>query len=194
MRLERLSEENFNDYEKLTNCNNSGCFCAFWHGKWKTVEEWKEREKTRPLENRELVRQKLRFGFHPGVLAYDGNDLVAWISVGPLPEYYWAWKRVAHLGETAITVGGIVCISVAPERRGTGIQPALLNALLEYGKNQNWKAIEGYPFDDAAYERHGKAVAWPGKTDGFVKSGFKRVGEHWINHPEWPRSIYQIEL
>ncbi|MEK7357434.1 MAG: hypothetical protein AAB250_13360 [Bdellovibrionota bacterium] len=195
IRVERLSEKNFGDFEKLTSCAaDGGCYCAFWHGKWSSVEEWKERERTRPLENRELIRQKMNFGFHVGVLAYRDDSLLAWISVGPLTEYYWTWKRVAKLGEEAGSVAGITCITIAPEFRSQKLQGDILRALGVYGAGLGWKAIEGYPFETSAYERHGKTVAWPGKVDGFSAAGYTRVDSHWLNHPEWERAIYRAEL
>lgn len=159
-----------------------------------TVDEWKERERTRPLENRDLIRQKMNFGFHVGVLAYRDSQLVAWVSVGPLPEYYWTWKRVVKVGEEANLVAGITCIAIAPSLRSQKLQPELLLALSAYGKSQGWKAIEGYPFEESAYKNHGKAVAWPGKADGFSQAGYKKTEAHWLNHPEWERSIYRFDL
>ena len=195
IRIERLSEKNFSDYEKLTSCGvDGGCYCAFWHGKWKSVDEWKEREKTRPLENRDLIRQKMNLGFHVGVLVYQNDKLAAWISVGPLPEYYWNWKRVAQVGENANQVAAITCLTIAPELRSQKLQVPILQALSEYGKAQGWKAIEGYPFESSAYEKHGKSVAWPGKAAGYISAGYSRTGAHWLNHPDFERSIYQIEL
>lgn len=195
IRIERLNEKNFSDYEKLTSCGtDGGCYCAFWHGKWNSVDEWKEREKTRPLENRDLIRQKMNFGFHVGALAYRGSELVAWISVGPITEYYWTWKRVAKVGEEANQIAGITCITISPELRSQKLQSEILVSLKAYGKNQGWKTIEGYPFEESAYKNHGKAVAWPGKVDGFIAAGFEKADSHWLNHPEWERSIYRAQL
>lgn len=195
MRIEKLSETNFADFEKLTSCAaDGGCYCAFWHGKWKSVDEWKERERTRPLENRDLIRQKVNFGFHVGALVYRHQDLIAWISVSPLTEYYWTWKRVAKLGDESNAVAGITCITIAPEFRSQGLQGEILLELNKYGRGLGWKAIEGYPFEESTYKNHGKSVAWPGKVDGFMKAGYKKIESHWLNHPEWERSIYRVEL
>lgn len=195
LRIERLAEANFADYERLTACGaDGGCYCAFWHGKWRSVDEWKERERTRPLENRELIRQMVSFGFHVGALAYRGGELLAWLSVGPLPETYWTWKRVAQVGLEAHLVAGITCITIAPELRGQRLQGSVLRALSEHGRAQGWRAIEGYPFDASAFAKHGKAVSWPGRVEGFVEAGYERVGAHWLDHPDSARSIYRVEL
>ena len=195
IRIERLTEANFADYEKLTSCESGGgCYCAFWHQKWTSMDGWDERKKTAPIMNRETVRDRVRSGFHVGVLAYRGADLVAWISVGPLIDFYWTWRRVVQVGEASRTTAGIVCMTVSPSMRKQGLQPTLLNALKEYGKAQGWTALEGYPFDTEAVEKHRDGVIWPGLGAGFSEAGFERVGPHWLNFPDYPRSIYQVSL
>lgn len=195
--LRPLTEGNFADYEALTRAEASGktgCYCAFWHQKFTSSAEWERRQKEEPQKNRDAVLARVRGGFHVGVLAYDGDDLLAWISVGPVNEVYWAWKRAAALGPDAATTAAITCFSLAPQRRGDGLQTTLLEALVAYGMGAGWLAIEGYPFDAAAFERHGAKVAWPGAPQGFQAAGFEVVGPHWLTHPEWPRSIMRRSL
>lgn len=195
IRIEKLSEENFADYEALT-CGQShgGCYCSFWHQKWTSMEDWEKCQKETPERNRQIVYEKMRSGFHVGVLAYYDDKLLAWLSVGPLTDFYWTWKRTAHVGEEARSVAGITCFTVVPEFRGQGMQARILEALKEYGRSQGWTAIEGYPFDASALEKHRDEVIWPGVTKGFAESGFQRVTEHWLNHPEAERSIYRYDL
>jgi hypothetical protein len=194
-RIERLSENNFADYEKLTSCESGGgCYCAFWHQKITSMQEWDQRKQESPGLNRQTILDKVRTGYHVGVLVYRNQELVDWISVGTLPESYWTWKRVAQVGEEANLVAGITCITISPQLRSQKLQAEILLSLKEYGKSLGWKSIEGYPYEEKAYQTHGKAVAWPGKVEGFVKAGFEKVGPHWLNHPEWERSIYRISL
>lgn len=195
IRIERLSEKNFADFEKLTSCESGGgCYCAFWHQKIASMEEWDQRKQKNPQLNRQTILDKVRTGYHVGVLAYRDQELVAWISVGPLTEFYWAWKRVVKIGDEANVTAGITCITISPELRSQKLQSEILLSLKAYGKNQGWKTIEGYPFEEIAYKNHGKAVAWPGKVDGFVAGGFEKEGAHWLNHQDWPRSIYKVQL
>lgn len=195
IRIEKLSQANFKDYESLTSCQkDGGCYCAFWHQKWNSLKEWEDRQASEPLRNRDTVLNKVDSGFHVGVLAYQGDELLAWISVGPLPEYYWTWKRVAALGEEARLIAGITCITIAEKYRGQALQPELLRALNSYGKTQGWAAIEGYPFDESAYLKHGKTLAWPGNPKGFAKAGYERIEAHWMNNAGYERSIFRKSL
>lgn len=193
--LKTLSLDNFSDYEKLTSCESGGgCYCSFWHQKWASMADWEKCKKETPEINRSIVFEKVRSKFHVGVLAYDGENLVAWVSVGPLIDFYWTWRRAGVLQGDAKETAGIVCFTVAPEYRNRGVQKIVLEALKDYGRQQKWKAIEAYPFDKSAIEKHKSDVVWPGMEKGYVEAGFTRVGPHWLSSNEAERSIYKLTL
>ncbi len=195
IRIARLTEENFSDYEALTSCESGGgCYCSFWHQKISSMQEWDQRKKESPMLNRQIVLDKVKTGFHVGVLAYQENDLLAWISIGPLTDFYWTWKRMIQIGDDAKHIAGITCFTISPPHRGKGLQSAILIALKEYGHQQGWKAIEGYPFDASAVEKHKDHVLWPGLIKGFEEAGFKRVGAHWLSSAEAERSLYRMTI
>lgn len=195
IQIQRLNETPFSDYASLTSCESGGgCYCSFWHQKFTSLEEWETCKKETPLINRQIVFEKMRSGFHVGVLAYQDNDLVAWLSVGPLIDFQWTWKRVVQLGEIAKSIAGITCFTVAPKFRGKGLQSKILMALKDYGKSQGWVSIEGYPFDESALERQKEHAIWPGLAKGFIGAGFSYHSPHWLNGPGWERSIYRADL
>lgn len=197
IRLETLNTQNFPDYEALT-CKEAngktGCFCAFWHQKWNSLEEWEKRQKEEPLKNRDMVKAKMHGGFHVGVLAYEENKLIGWVSLGPLTDFNWTMKRALKLGEAAHKTAGILCFNLAPDYRGKGYQELLLRELITYAKAQAWETLEGYPFDESARNLHGDKVAWPGYPESFVAAGFKRSEAHWLSQNEWERSIFTAAL
>lgn len=79
IRLEPLTEANFDAFEKLlVETGEAGCFCSFWHGKL-DMAEWKEREKCEPGKNRDTTLSRIREGFKIGVLAYEGETCVGWV-------------------------------------------------------------------------------------------------------------------
>jgi len=195
LRIEQLSESNFKDYEALTSCQGvGGCYCAFWHQKITSMAEWEARQKEDPLLNRESVLIKVRTGYHVGVLAYSGEDLAAWISVGPLTDFYWTWKRVAKLGEGSKNIAGIMCFTMAQKFRGKGLQAKILNELKVYAKEKGWKVIEAYPFDANAIEKYKDDVIWPGMAKGYAAAGFERIDSHWLSSEDAGRSIYRVEV
>ncbi len=181
--LQKLTLDNFSDYESLTSCQSGGgCYCSFWHQKWSSMADWEKCQKKRLKSIAVLFLKKVKSNFHVGVLAYDNTELVAWISVGPIVDFYWTWKRVAALGDLSKTTAGIVCFTIAKSQRGKGRQKEILEALQAYGKNEGWTSIEGYPFDTSAIEKHKENVIWPGITKGFLMLDFKKTGPHWLSH------------
>ena len=158
------------------------------------MDEWEKQKSETPERNKACVLEKIRGRFHLGVLAYRDKDLVAWISVGPLTDFYWTWKRVVQVGENAKTIAAIPCITRKTEFRNVVSEASLLTALKQYGKEQDWTAIEGYPFERETIDRHGSKFTWPGFPEDFMEAGFNRVDSHWLSSTEYPRSIYRVEL
>lgn len=190
-----LSEDRMPDFELLTaEQEHGGCYCAFWHLRITSMDQWIDRQRDTPELNLACIRGRITAGFHTGVLAYREGELLAWISVSPVPEVYWTWRRVAALGEEARTVAGITCINMVPAARGAGLQRPLLEALSEYGRAQGWSAIEAYPFDDEAVARHGAGLHWPGLAKRFREAGYVRVEPHWLSSEDHPRSVYRVDL
>jgi hypothetical protein len=194
IRLEKLTEENFEAFSSFINCEDDGCYCSFWHQKISSMEEWDQLKSKTPEKNKSCLLEKVRSRFHVGVLAYQGSELVAWISVGPAIDFYWAWRRITQLGDSAKTVAIIPCITRKTELRNQITETELLLALKDYAKTQGWSAIEGYPFNRETLDRLGESFTWPGYPEDFEKAGFKRIGDHWLNSKEYSRSIYRVDL
>jgi GNAT superfamily N-acetyltransferase len=194
--VEKLTLANFADYEALTKCQGQGgCYCSFWHQKWPSMDAWHQAQREAPDDNRAMVLQKVKAGFHVGALVYADGRPVAWVAVGALPEFYWTWRRVARLGEAAAReTAGILCLAVAADQQGKGWQARILEALKAYGREQGWRTLEGYPFDDVAVAKHGKDLAWPGFATVFERCGFERVDAHWLSQPGFERSIFRVAL
>ena len=98
LELKPLTEENFEEFASFLNCEDSGCYCSFWHQKFTSMEEWDKRKAKAPELNKSCMLDRVRSKFHLGSLVYRGKNLVAWVSVGPLIDFYWTWRRVAQLG------------------------------------------------------------------------------------------------
>ncbi len=193
--LEKLTLSNFSDYDTLTSCQSEGgCYCSFWHQKWSSMSDWEKSKKETPQMNRSMVLEKVKSQFHVGVLAYDNSELVAWISVGPITDFYWTWRRIGQLGEVSKTTAGILCFAMPDSQKGKGRQKEILNALKDYGRKQGWTSIEGYPFDSSALEKHGDKVIWPGVVKGFIEAGYQKIAAHWLSQKEAERSIFSFNL
>lgn len=196
IRIEQLSEENFEDYASIAAKGSDGkiCYCSFWHQKWSSMEEYDNAKKDGPEKLKNCVLEKVRSNFHVGVVAYFDDEPCAWISVGPLIDFYWTWRRVAQIGEEAKTVAGITCFTTAKKYRNLEIKIATLEALKLYGKEKGWTKIEGYPFSEDAILEHGIELKWPGEIVEFENSNFTKICDHWLSSSNCERYIYEVKL
>lgn len=196
LRIEQFSDQNIPDYENLTKLGDNGklCYCSFWHAKWSSMAEYDQTKAQQPEKLRACVIDRMRSQFHVGVIVYLEDKPCAWVSVGPLTDFYWAWRRVAQVGEIASTTAGIMCFTIAPEFRGQKMQAKILDELKIYGASKGWTSIEAYPFSNEAIQKHGSALKWPGLTSGYERAGFKKLKDHWLSSSEAERHIYNFEL
>ena len=88
----KSDQQNFDDYVAITaKEGGGGCYCSFWHQKWGNYKDWQVQCKENPEKNRESIKSKLKDGFHVGAVVYESEKPIGWISVGPLPDFYWPW-------------------------------------------------------------------------------------------------------
>jgi len=194
--IKKLTMTNIEDYELLTKHGDDGklCYCSFWHQKWASMEEYKKVQNENPERLKNCVIDRVQSGFHVGVIAYINDTPCAWVSVGPLTDFFWAWRRVAEVGETAKNTAAILCFTVAPEFRGQHMQERVLKELANYGQKVGWTTIEAYPFSDEAHQKHGDALKWSGLLKSYQRSGFDYVKDHWLSSADLQRFLYSLKL
>jgi GNAT superfamily N-acetyltransferase len=114
-------------------------------------------------------------GRAPGLVAYDGETAVGWISIGPRDDY----ERLAHSKVLAPVDGtpvwSIVCFVVGRQARGRGIAAALLAAGIEYAREHGAIALEAYPVEIPDGERIPSAEVYRGTLSMFERAGFEVV-------------------
>ncbi len=129
----------------------------------------------------------------PGVLAYDGDEVVGWAAVHPREDTTFAKNRKIppHVDETK--VWSVWCIRVRPGHRGKGISHELLRGAIDFAKSHGAPAIEGYPVDN----KGGKVdltMAYVGTRRLFEKAGFKKVAETTSVLNGFPRVLMRLDL
>jgi GNAT superfamily N-acetyltransferase len=111
-------------------------------------------------------------GRAPGLVAYDGNDAVGWISIGPREDY----ERLAH--STVLKplddkpVWSIVCFVVGRKARGAGVAKTLLDAGIDYARDHGATLLEAYPVEVASGERARPGDLYRGTLSMFESVGF----------------------
>ncbi len=114
------------------------CWCMWW------------RKRTGDAaQNRRAMRELVRDGREPGLLAYDSATPVGWVSVGPRDEFGQLVRSRTYRPEDEdadADVWSIVCFYVHPSAKRQGVARTLLDAAVEQALGRGAAAVEVYPF------------------------------------------------
>jgi ribosomal protein S18 acetylase RimI-like enzyme len=150
------------------NPTSSVCWCLSHRLDSKT-----NRELVGPARG-EYVRELTERPVAPGVLAYDGEEVVGWAAVAPKSELpFQRSRKFPHSDDQP--VWSIWCVRVRPGHRGQGIVNALLTGAVDYAASQGAPAIEGYPVDNRG-EKVDLTMAYVGTKSQFERAGFTQAG------------------
>ncbi|MFE4080767.1 GNAT family N-acetyltransferase [Paenarthrobacter sp. YIM B13468] len=128
----------------------------------------------------------------PGVLAYDGGEVVGWAAVHPRADTSFATNRkIPHVDDAE--VWSVWCIRVRPGHRGKGISHTLLQGAIDFAKSHGAPAIEGYPVDNKG-NKVDLTMAYVGTRRLFEKAGFTKVAETTSVLNGFPRVLMRLEL
>ena len=128
-------------------------------------------------------------GRAPGLVAYDGEEAVGWISIGPRSDY----ERLAH--STVLKpiddrpVWSIVCFVVGRRSRGRGVARALLDAGIDFARTHGATMLEAYPIEITEGQRIPSANAFHGTLAMFERAGFNVVGRRTTPGTKRPRPV-----
>jgi GNAT superfamily N-acetyltransferase len=150
----------------------SGCWCTYFR---QTSAEFNSGCRDQARGNRSLLRRITVAGQVPGLLAYDGEEPVGWVSVAPRPEF----GRVLRSPRLRpgpdedpddVSVWSVVCFWVPRTQRGRGLSGRLLDAAVGHARAGEARLIEGYPIDGSAREE--AAAIFTGTVKMFHRAGF----------------------
>jgi GNAT superfamily N-acetyltransferase len=140
----------------------------------------------------EFVRELCGRPVAPGVLAYDGEDVVGWAAVAPRSELPFARSRkIPHVDD--LPVWSVWCIRVRPGHRGKGISHALLDGAVSYARSQGAPAVEGYPVDNAG-RKVDLTMAYVGTRALFERGGFVKAADTQSVSGGFPRVVMRLAL
>ncbi len=116
------------------------------------------------------VRQLVAEDPPPGVLAYDGDEVVGWAAVHPRADTTFARNRtIPHVDD--LDVWSLWCIRVRPGHRGSGISHSLVDGAVEFARAHGAPAVEAYPVDNDG-ARVDLTMAYVGTRALFERAGF----------------------
>ncbi len=161
-----VTPERWQDLETLFGKNGAygGCWCMWWR------ISRSEFGKQVNQGNREALKAIVDSGEVPGLLAYGGDQPLAWCSVAPR-EAFPSLERSRTLKRIDDEpIWSIVCFFVARPYRHQGLMVKLLRAAIVYAKEHDVKIVEGYPVEP------GQTSIPPVSSFTGIVSAFKEVG------------------
>jgi GNAT superfamily N-acetyltransferase len=139
----------------------------------------------------ERVKELMERG-PPGVLAYDGDEVVGWAAVAPRSETTFARNRkIPHVDD--LPVWSVWCIRVRPGHRGSGISHHLLRGAIAFARDRGAPAIEGYPVDNGG-EKVELTLAYVGARGVFERTGFAKAADTDSVLNGFPRVLMRLAL
>jgi len=121
----------------------AGCWCMYWR------RPRKEYNAGKGAGNRSAFRRIVKTGEVPGLLAYDGDEPVAWCALARRESYPGlANSRILSPVDDQ-PVWSVTCLYVRRDYRRAGVTPALLRAAVDHVRRQGGRVVEGYPIEPA---------------------------------------------
>ncbi|HEY6737804.1 MAG TPA: GNAT family N-acetyltransferase [Actinopolymorphaceae bacterium] len=140
----------------------------------------------------EYVRKLCGRKIAPGVLGYDGDEVVGWAAVAPRAELPFARSRkIPHVDD--LPVWSMWCVRVRPGHRGKGISRALLEGAVEYARSHGAPAVEGYPVDNQG-QKVDLTMAYVGTRKVFEDVGFTKAADTDAVSGGFPRVLMRLEF
>jgi len=147
------------------------CWCQYWRLRSKDFSASKVPQLRERLHDQALSMEP------PGLVAFDGDRAVGWVSLGPRTEFERIVRSKVIPTIDDRPVWSIVCFAVSSTARGQGVARTLLDAAIEHARANGAEALEAYPVAiDAGEPIHAEA-AFTGTLPMFERAGFRVVAE-----------------
>jgi GNAT superfamily N-acetyltransferase len=142
---------------------------------------------------REAMTKLARRRRAPGLLAFEGDEVVGWVAVAPRTELVRIDRSRATPRVDAEDVWVIPCVTVHKSARGRGMSSRLICAAASYAFEHGAPAVEAYP--RAGTARTVDDNAWFGTEAMFRRAGFRVIRKPLADLPRnWvPRVTMRIE-
>jgi len=139
-------------------------------------------------ERRETLRSLCAEPIPPGVLAYDGDQVVGWAGIAPRSEVRGIRDNRKIPPVDDVPVWSLWCLKVRPGHRGRGVSLALIDGATRFAFEHGAPAVESYPMDN-----HGRKVdttaAFVGTRSQFEAAGFSRIADTDATSARVPRIL-----
>jgi len=177
-RIKPLTGSRWADFERFMGPKGGvgGCWCMLWR--------LKKADYDRAIGdgNQEAMKSLVDRGPPPGLLAYDGDQPVGWLSIAPRRAFVRLETSRVLKPVDDEDVWSISCFLIAKSHRQRGIAVDLLEAGCHFAREQGGKIVEGYPIDPSK-KPYPVAYAWTGFETIFERAGFSEIARRSPTRP-----------
>ena len=183
--VRELSNATWDDFEDVLGKNGGarGCWCMHWR---LSIDEFMA---SKGEGNKRAMRKLSARKSAPGVVVYRGAAPVAWCSLGPRASFPRLERSPMLASVDDKPVCAITCILVQKKHRGSGLLPAILDAVCDYAADNGYTIAEGYPVEPRDGRRAGSDNAMTGIASAFLDAGFREVARPRSDRPVMRRSV-----
>ncbi|MFZ0390872.1 MAG: GNAT family N-acetyltransferase [Calditrichia bacterium] len=173
-----LTAERWPAFEELFGPRGAcgGCWCMWWR------LSRKEYERNKGDGNRAAMRNLVKSGSVPGMLAFDGDKVVGWCAFAPRESLDTLQRSRILKAVDDEPVWSIVCFFIAKEYRQKGLTVELINAACGYIALQGGRICESYPVEPRK-KQIPSVFAYTGLAAAFRKAGFREVARRSETRP-----------
>jgi GNAT superfamily N-acetyltransferase len=170
-RVVPLTADRWDDLADLFGPNgaDAGCWCMFFrlsNRDW----EWAGGD-----GRREQLHARAGDDPAPGLLAYDGDEAVGWVGLGPRMSFERLVRSRNYPPLDDLPVWSVVCFFVRRTARSKGVTTALLDAAVEYAREHGAAGAEANAV--APGGKMPPANLYHGTVSTFERAGFRRARE-----------------
>ncbi|HWL86206.1 MAG TPA: GNAT family N-acetyltransferase [Polyangiaceae bacterium] len=161
---------------------SNGCWCMYWRiGSlyWQRPRE----------ENKKALKQIVKRGPPPGLLAFDGELAVGWCQLTSRDDLPWLDRGRMLARVDDVPVWSLSCFYVRKGYRKRGLTSALIAAALEAAKRAGAPAVEAYPYDTAQAPCSND---FTGFASTFARAGFYEVARRKATRPIMRHDLQKI--
>ncbi|MBK9134235.1 MAG: GNAT family N-acetyltransferase [Betaproteobacteria bacterium] len=184
-----LTPERWPDLETLfgaPGCSVArGCWCMYYRRSGSNEVPGGQTPQAR--RNKAALKALVDDGRPPGLIGYQGDVPVGWVSLGPREDYRKLERSPVMKPVDDQPVWSIVCFVVPSEFRGQGVAQALLDAAVAYARRQGARLVEAYPVDKQG--RQDAQSMWFGARSMYDRAGFEEVARRKPTRPVVRRRV-----
>jgi GNAT superfamily N-acetyltransferase len=147
------------------------CWCQFWRLRSKDFAALKVPQLRKRLHDQASSDQP------PGLVAFDGDRAVGWVSLGPRADFERIVRSKVIPTIDDRPVWSIVCFAVSSTARGQGVARTLLEAAVDHARSLGAQALEAYPVRLGDAEAINPDAAFTGTLPMFERAGFRVVAD-----------------